>query len=154
MPLSGFPQGHSSYCCLSVLKILHFFQLDTNINTYMHIYAFTVFISSKLPPVPISVCELMSVSEYLFIYLFMLCYRFYLGAFSYEVFFMWLFGFLSKCTQTYPQNTHMEFNAATLLTCYCCVLVLSLTHKHAHTHAHTSKHSLTHTHTHMRTPST
>lgn len=34
--LSGFPQGHFSFCCLSQLKILHLFQPGAYINRYMH----------------------------------------------------------------------------------------------------------------------
>lgn len=34
--LSGFPQGHLSFCCLSQLKILHLFQPGAYMNRYTH----------------------------------------------------------------------------------------------------------------------
>lgn len=100
--LSGFPQGHFSFCCLSQLKILHLFQPAAYINRYTHrlyvhhnFYQLHVDLSACVQLPPFQTCQVFVC------FLFLTCHKLHI---LYRCILLNFYGCLHKPLPTYRQS--------------------------------------------------
>lgn len=103
--LSGFPQGHFSFCCLSQLKILHLFQPAAYINRYTHgLYVHHNFYQLEVSAwiyQHVSNFLLFKLVKYLCVCFFLTCHKLHI---LYRCILLNFYGCLHKPLPTYRQS--------------------------------------------------